>query len=98
MASSTILPTEPEDPMHGVTRLRLAPLRGMYALMAVGLALLIWPLMLGSPEEAEHMRGVVWSLLAGISLVALLGIRHPLRMLPLLLRELLWKCVSIAAN
>ena len=77
--------------MQDVSTFRLYLLRAMYLLIAAGLAILIWPRMLDSPADAEHMRGVVWSLLTGMSLVALLGIRYPLRMLPLLMFELLWK-------
>ena len=83
--------------MQEVSTFRLYLLRGMYLIVAAGLAILIWPLMLDSPEGAEHMRGVVWSLLTGISLLALLGIRYPLRMLPLLLFELTWKTIWLLA-
>jgi hypothetical protein len=83
--------------MREVSTVRLYLLRAMYLLMGAGLAILIWPLMLDSPAGVEHMRGVVWSLLTGISLVALLGIRYPLRMLPLLFLELVWKLVWLAA-
>ena len=37
--------------------------------------------------------GVVHSFLAGLAALALLGIFYPLRMLPLLLHELLWKSI-----
>jgi len=83
--------------MQEVSTFRLYLLRAMYLIIAAGLAVFIWPLMLDSPEGAEHMRGVVWSLLTGISLVALLGLRYPLRMLPLLFLELVWKGVWLAA-
>ena len=83
--------------MQEVSTFRLYLLRAMYLLTAAGLAILIWPLMLDSPAGVEHMRGVVWSLLTGISLVALLGIRYPLKMLPLLFLELVWKVVWLAA-
>jgi hypothetical protein len=43
------------------------------------------------------MRGVVRSLLAAVSLLAALGIRYPLKMLPLLFFELVWKSVWIVA-
>ena len=43
------------------------------------------------------MRGVVRSLLAAISLLAAVGLRYPLQMLPLLLFELLWKSIWILA-
>jgi hypothetical protein len=39
------------------------------------------------------MRGVVRSVLAAVSLLAVLGIRYPLKMLPLLFFELVWKTI-----
>jgi hypothetical protein len=83
--------------MHEVSLFRLNILRAMYLLVAAGLGLTIWPLLLGSATGVEHMRGVVWSLLAGVSLLALVGLRYPLRMLPLLLFELVWKIVWVLA-
>jgi hypothetical protein len=83
--------------MPEVTMLRLYLLRAMYALMAIGLALLIWPLILASPSRPEHMQGVVWAMLGGLSLLAALGIRYPLRMLPILLFELVWKVLWVLA-
>ena len=49
--------------------------------------------------EVERIRivapwdGVVDSVLAAVSIVALIGLRYPLQMLPLLLFELLWKSI-----
>jgi hypothetical protein len=74
-----------------VSRLNL--LRAGYALLAVGLGLTIWPEILDTTRMPELQRGVVVSLLGAIGLVALLGLRHPLRMLPLLFVEMTWKTI-----
>jgi hypothetical protein len=79
--------------MRDVSTLRLYVLRGTYLLMAVGLGVQIWPLILDHPTDLEHMRGVVRSLLGAVGLLAILGIRYPLTMLPLLLFELVWKSI-----
>lgn len=81
--------------MSEVSLFRLYVLRGAYLLIAVGLALMIWPGLIGHPLHVEHMRGVVRALLGGLGLLALLGVRYPLRMLPLLLFELTWKAIWI---
>lgn len=76
---------------------RLYLLRAAYLLMAVGLGVMIWPLILNPPGTPEHMRGVVRAMLGGLGLLALLGVRYPLRMLPLLLFELVWKTIWLIA-
>ena len=81
--------------MDEVSIVRLYVLRSTYLLLVVGVGTMIWPLLLGSPETAEHFRGVTWCLLGAVALLALLGLRHPLKMLPLLLFELTWKATWV---
>lgn len=83
--------------MHEVSTFRLYLLRATYLLVALGLAFIIWPLILDPPQDLQHMRGVVWSVLTAVSLLAILGIRYPLKMLPLLFFELAWKSIWIVA-
>lgn len=83
--------------MPEVPAWRLYLLRGVYLLIAVGLALMIWPLLLAPPAGVSHMAGVVRSVLTAVSLLALLGLRYPLRMLPLLFFESAWKLVWVVA-
>lgn len=83
--------------MNDVSSFRLYVLRATYLLIIVGLGLMIWPLLLDAPETAEHFRGVTWCLLSTVALLALLGVRYPLRMLPLLLFELIWKATWVVA-
>jgi hypothetical protein len=77
--------------MNEVSAFRLHILRATYLLIVVGVGAMIWPLLLDAPETAEHFRGVTWCLLGTVALLALLGLRYPLKMLPLLLFELVWK-------
>lgn len=77
--------------MNEVSIIRLYVLRATYLLIVVGVGAMIWPLLLDAPETAEHFRGVTWCLLSTVAVLALLGLRYPLKMLPLLFFELLWK-------
>jgi hypothetical protein len=83
--------------MRDVSTFRLYLLRATYLLLVVGLGSTIWPGLLDPPRDLEHMRGVVRSLLGAVALLALVGLRHPLRMLPLLLFELAWKSIWVLA-
>jgi hypothetical protein len=71
---------------------RLYAMRGGYLLMGLGLALVKWPHL----SEASTMplyESVTLCLLTAMSLLALLGLRYPVRMLPVLLFETMWKLV-----
>ena len=82
--------------MHEVSTLRLNVLRGTYVLIAVGMGFQIWPMILQHPADVAHMTGVVRSMLGAITLLsALLGVRYPLKMLPLLFIELVWKTIWV---
>ncbi|MFZ5669410.1 MAG: hypothetical protein ACOY4K_07935 [Pseudomonadota bacterium] len=72
---------------------RLYALRAGYLLLAVGLGLTIWPNILNPDKDWPLMFGVVQAMLGALSLLSLLGLRHPLRMLPLLLFEMTWKAI-----
>jgi hypothetical protein len=65
-------------------------MRGGYLLMAVGLIIVKWPLLLQAASMAM-MEGVVVCILTAMSLLALLGLRYPIKMLPILLFEVIWK-------
>ncbi len=81
--------------MSEVSTLRLYVLRAMYALMFVGLAIYKWPGILNPPPGLSNAGSVVGSVLGAISIVALLGIRYPIKMLPLLFFEFLWKFIWV---
>ena len=83
--------------MNHVSTLRLYLLRATYLLMVVGLAVTIWPLILNVPPDLERMKGVVRSALTAVSLLAIVGIRYPFQMLPLMFFELVWKSIWMLA-
>ena len=80
--------------MSEVSTLRLYLLRAMYLFMALGLAIFELPALL-HPEDLSRLDGVILSVLGAFALLAVLGIRYPLRMLPLLLFEFVWKSIWV---
>ena len=82
--------------MSDVSTLRINLLRAMYLVMAVGLGITIWPGIL-VPGNAPHMGSVVRGMLGALALMSLWGFRYPVKMLPILLFELLWKVIWVVA-
>ncbi len=76
--------------------LRLHLTRGGYLLMGLGLALVKWPLLPEAHAQPVY-EGVVTCLLSAVGVLALLGLRHPVKLLPLLLLEVAWKLVWLIA-
>jgi hypothetical protein len=76
---------------------RLYALRAGYLLIVVGLAATVWPGLVNHSPQWPLMTGVVCSLLAAVSVLAAVGIRYPLQMLPVLFFELLWKSIWLIA-
>ena len=90
-AASAPLPDEIAD--GEVSLLRLYVLRAMYLVLIVGLGAMI------VPEILSHQltsRGVIPALLGAVWLLAFIGLKHPLEMVPLLLFELVWKAIWMA--
>lgn len=83
--------------MTQVSLVRLYALRAAYALMGFGIAFNFWPRVFSHAPGWPLMDGVVVCMLTALSLLALLGLRNPLQMLPVLLFELLWKIVWLSA-
>lgn len=83
--------------MPTVSLVRLYILRATYLLIAVGLGCVIWPGILSHTADWPHNRGVVHALLGAVGALAVLGLRYPLQMLPLLVFELVWKVIWLVA-
>ena len=68
-----------------------------YALMGVGIAARNWPLIIGRDEPWPLYEGVTKYMLVAMGLLALLGLRYPVQMLPILLFESAWKLLWLGA-
>jgi len=86
-------PTTQDSTTRGSASLptwRLNVMRVGYLVMGAGLALTRWPeLVAHGPWELKE--GTVLTMLFAMSVLALLGLRYPQRMLPILLFEVGWK-------
>ena len=82
---------------HKLSTRRLNIMRCGYAFMGVGLAIVKWPILVQNVSALPLFEGVEACLLTGMSLLAFLGLRYPVAMLPILLFEVTWKAIWIAA-
>ena len=72
-------------------------LRVCYFILASGLGVYYWPSVIQHTNELAITEGIPFALLAGLGLTAVLGLRYPLQMVPLLLFELTWKAIYLVA-
>jgi len=70
--------------------IQLHLMRAGYLLMVAGLALKKWPL-LPDAHTMPLYEGVAVCILVAVSLLAFLGLRYPVKLLPVLLFESAWK-------
>lgn len=78
----------PDTVESEVSLARLYVLRATYLLLVVGLGAMLLPPLL---SHAPMARGVIPSLLGAVWVLAFVGLRYPLQMLPLLMFEFVWK-------
>src|SRR5947209_20037838 len=91
MTSTAAAVVPPTNSLEGeVSLIRLYVLRATYLLLVVGLGAMIVPALISHEPMA---RGVIPSLLGAVWLLAFIGLKYPLQMLPLLMFELAWKTI-----
>jgi hypothetical protein len=76
---------------------RLNVMRIGYAVMGAGIAARNWPLLVNRSEPWPLYEGVTKYMLVAMGLLALLGLRYPVKMLPILLFESAWKLLWLGA-
>jgi hypothetical protein len=87
-ATSKPVPKTVSEAAEELSLLRLYLLRAGYLLMALGLVITRWPLLIGHDASWPLMDGVVVCLLVAQSLLFFHGVRYPVRMIPILLFEM----------
>jgi len=80
-----------------LSTLRLYLMRLVYLLNFVLLGADVWPAILRHQGAWDPVKGVAFSFWAALSALSVLGLRYPLKMLPLLLLQLFYKLVWLTA-
>jgi hypothetical protein len=84
--------TQSELPLY-----RLYLLRALFALIAFAQGSQTWSAIFHHTRPWEFWHGVAISLLGALTVLSLLGIRYPVRMLPLMIFEGTWKLIWVLA-
>ncbi|HJZ64323.1 MAG TPA: hypothetical protein VKD70_08400 [Candidatus Acidoferrum sp.] len=87
----------PRATLPELSLFRLYTLRVAYSVMAAGLGVFIWPAVIRHSNELAIAKGAELALLAGLGATAALGLRYPVKMLPILLFEMIWKAIYLLA-
>ena len=86
--------TQGANAAQEVSLARIYVLRATYLLLVIGLGGMIVPEVVSHPVIS---RGVIPSLLGAVWVLAFVGLKYPLEMLPLLMFEFAWKSIWMVA-
>ena len=81
------------DQTKGVSKFRFYLLRFYFALNFVALGFQAWNEIFTRPGLWQPIEGIAYSFWAAFSVLAILGIIHPLKMIPLLLLQFTYKLI-----
>ncbi|WP_298790448.1 hypothetical protein [uncultured Allomuricauda sp.] len=87
---STAIDSTPQKPQRP-PKFRLILMRALYLLTFVGLAFEAWEYLLYPEEPIDYITGVTFSFWATYATLMGLGVRYPIKMLPLLFLQLAYK-------
>src|SRR5215212_4539872 len=93
VTTTNLITTADPGTVDGLPLWRLNLMRVGYAVMGVGIAAVKWPIVIGYDPSTPLYEGIVAVLLTAMSLLAFVGLRYPVRLLPILLFESLWKLI-----
>ncbi len=88
--ADTSSPATPASIENEMSLARLYVLRAMYLLIVIGGGIVFLPPLMSHEPTA---RGVIPSMLGGLWVIGVFGLRYPVQMLPILLFEVTWKTI-----
>lgn len=77
----------------GVRKINIYLLRVIYTLIFVFVGKTSWTYIIANYGSLDPMEGIVWCVWASFSVLSILGIIYPLKMLPIILLEILYKVI-----
>jgi hypothetical protein len=80
-----------------VTTLRLYLLRALYLLLVLMLGSDVWPELLHPSAPIPALEGVAYSFWGALSVLGLLGVRYPLKMMPVVMAQFCYKLIWVLA-
>ena len=86
-----------KDGVHGLPRYRLWLLRVPYVLTGIVFSFTAWSTLIRHWGRFDPIEGVAFAFWGALSLLALLGIRFPVKMLPIILLQFAYKLIWICA-
>lgn len=72
---------------------RLYLLRALYLLIGLAQGALTWPAIFHHTKPWDYWHGIGMSFLGALTLLSLVGVRYPVKMIPLLVFEFTWKLI-----
>jgi len=82
-------------PLSELPVYRLYLLRALFLLIGLGQGSQTWPAIIHHTKPWDFWHGVAMCFLGALTALSLLGVRYPVRMLPLLIFELAWKLLWV---
>lgn len=80
-------------PAAEVSLFHLYAMRALFLLIAVGEGMQIWPAILHHTRPWDFWHGVGMSFLGALTALSLLGVVYPIKMVPLMMFEFVWKLI-----
>ena len=76
---------------------RLYVMRAAYLVLGLLQGAHTWPAIVHHARPWDYWHGIGMSFFGALTLLSLLGVRYPVRMMPLLIFELVWKTIWVLA-